>query len=91
MTHSTDTAAPQSLQEDPAQKPTQPRFWKRWVVSMLAVYPALILLVLATRPFTQNMPLAASLFIVALLLTGLNTGLILPFLNRRLGHWLAAS
>lgn len=82
MTHPTDTAPPHSA---------QPKFWKRWVVSMLAVYPALILLVLVTRPFTQGMPMTASLFIVALLLTGLNTGLILPFLHRRLGRWLAAS
>ncbi|MBU1315808.1 MAG: hypothetical protein KJ947_21195 [Alphaproteobacteria bacterium] len=71
-------------------KPQQPKFWKRWVVSMLAVYPALILLVVVTRPFTEGMPAAASLFIVALLLTGLNTGLILPFLNRCLASWLAA-
>lgn len=74
---------------EPPPKPQQPKFWKRWVVSMLAVYPALILIVLVTRPFTQSMPMAVSLFIVALLLTGLNTGLILPCLNRKLGRWLA--
>lgn len=82
MTQSTETAAPHA---------PQPKFWKRWVISMLAVYPALILLVALTRPFTRDMPIAASLFIVALLLTGFNTGLILPFLNRRFGRWLAAS
>ena len=57
---------------------------------MLAVYPALILLVVATRPFTEGMPMPVSLFIVAILLTGINTGLILPFLNRRLAPWLTA-
>lgn len=81
MTHPTQTAP---------KAPPQPRFWKRWVVSMLAVYPLLIVLALATRPFTEGMHMAVSLFIVALLLTGLNTGLVLPFLNRRLGRWLAA-
>jgi len=29
-----------------------------------------------------------SLFIIAFCLTGLSTGLILPFLNRRLKEWL---
>lgn len=91
MTHPTQTADRPTTQSPPAVPPQQPKFWKRWAVSMLAVYPALIVLVLATRPFTQGMPMGVSLFIVALLLTGLNTGLILPFLNRKLGRWLAAS
>ncbi len=85
MTDPTETA-----NRNAPKTPPQPKFWKRWAVSMLAVYPALILLVVATRPFTEGMPMAVSLFIVALLLTGINTGVILPFLNRRLGRWLAA-
>ena len=64
-------------------KPQQPKFWKRWVVSMLAVYPALILLVVVTRPFTEGMPAAASLFIVALLLTGLVGILGMGWLRRK--------
>jgi hypothetical protein len=72
------------------RKPIQPLFWKRWILSMIAVYPALILLVYLTRPLTAGMHDAAALFIVAFLLTGLSTGLIMPFLHRRLGHWLAA-
>ncbi|MBN9888286.1 hypothetical protein [Salipiger abyssi] len=70
----------------PAQK--VPAFWKRWTVSMIAVYPALIGLVYGLSPVTANMPKPISLFIVALLLTGLNARYLVPFLNRHLQGWL---
>ncbi len=65
-----------------------PAFWKRWVVSMLAVYPPLVLLVYGSRELLQGVPPLASLFLIALVLTGLSTGLIVPFLQRRLAGWL---
>ncbi|MHA6344304.1 hypothetical protein [Roseivivax sp. CAU 1761] len=75
-------------------QPTSPRragppaFWKRWALAMLAVYPPLVALVYASRALLKGVPTPASLFLIALCLTGLSTGLILPFLQRRLSGWL---
>jgi len=55
---------------------------------MLAVYPPLVVLVFLSRSLLKDVPLLASLFVIALCLTGLSTGFILPFLHRRLGAWL---
>ncbi|WGT52631.1 hypothetical protein [Thioclava nitratireducens] len=76
-----NAAPPTSAQKIPA-------FWKRWTVSMIAVYPALIGLVYGLTPVTAGMPKPLSLFIVALLLTGLNARYLVPFLNRHLQGWL---
>ncbi|MEQ8603217.1 MAG: antibiotic biosynthesis monooxygenase [Marivibrio sp.] len=69
--------------------PSPPRFWKRWTVSMLAVYPPLVLLVTALQPITGDLPQAAGLFLVALILTGITTAWLIPWLTRRLQGWLA--
>ena len=68
--------------------PTPPPLWKRWLISMLAVYPALIVLVMLLKPVTSLLPEALGLFVVATVLTGLTTAFIVPFLTRRLGVWL---
>ncbi len=68
--------------------PKPPALWKRWLTSMLAVYPALIVLVTLLRPVTRQLPEALGLFVVATILTGLTTAFIVPFLTRRLGAWL---
>ena len=65
-----------------------PRLWKRWLISLLAVYPALILLVHLLAPLTRPLPPSLGLLIVALVLTGLTTAWILPALNRWLQPWL---
>lgn len=66
----------------------QPAFWKRWMISMVAVYPPLVCLVFVSRYLLNDVPMVVSLFIIAFCLTGLSTGLILPFLHRRLHGWL---
>ena len=66
----------------------QPIFWKRWLLSMIAVYPALVVLFYLLRSMISGLPTPVSLFIVAFLLTGLNVRYILPFLNKRLKSWL---
>ena len=45
-------------------------------------------LVLASRYVLDSTHVVLSLFIIATCLTGLTTGLILPFLNRHLHDWL---
>ena len=73
-----------------AEIQARPAFWKRWLVSMISVYPPLVVLVFAFRALFQDMPTLLSLFLIAGCLTGMTTGFILPFLNRRLISWLNA-
>ena len=68
--------------------PAAPRYWKAWVTSMLGVYPLLILIYYALQPLTQNLPGPVSLFLVALVLTGVNGVYVAPFLGKRLRPWL---
>ncbi|QFS83604.1 Antibiotic biosynthesis monooxygenase [Roseivivax sp. THAF40] len=70
--------------------PKPPRLWKRWVMSFVAVYPALIVLVTLLSPLTAEMPEALRLLIIAIILTGLTTAFIMPWLTRRLYAWLHA-
>ena len=68
--------------------PRPPLFWKRWLVSFVAVYPALILLVTALAPVTAPLPEALRLLVIAVILTGLTTAFIVPWLTRTLSGWL---
>ncbi|EAQ10543.1 hypothetical protein [Maritimibacter alkaliphilus] len=68
--------------------PAAPRYWKAWVASMLGVYPLLVLIYYALQPLTQNLPGPVSLFLVALVLTGVNGVYVAPFLGKRLRPWL---
>ncbi len=68
--------------------PKPPLFWKRWATSMLAVYPALVILAYVLKPVTRQLPEAIGLFLVAAILTGLSTAYIVPYLTRTLGPWL---
>ncbi len=70
--------------------PKPPLFWKRWATSMLAVYPPLVLLVTMLKPITAHLPEAIGLFLVALILTGITTAFIVPWLTRKLHGWLVA-
>lgn len=65
-----------------------PLFWKRWATSMLAVYPALIVLVTLLQPVTSKMSAVLGLLLVAVILTGLTTAVIVPWLTRVLYPWL---
>ena len=57
-------------------------------MSMLAVYPALIVLVYLLQPITSRLPLPLELLIVVLILTGLTTAYIVPWLTRQMHGWL---
>jgi antibiotic biosynthesis monooxygenase (ABM) superfamily enzyme len=54
---------------------------------MIAVYPPLVCLVFLSRYVLHDVPMVVSLFVFTFCLTGLSTGLILPFLHRRLHGW----
>lgn len=68
--------------------PKPPLLWKRWLTSMIAVYPALIVLVFLLQPVTSRLPVFLGLFVVAVILTGLTTAFIVPWLTRTLHPWL---
>ena len=70
--------------------PAPPRLWKRWLVSILAVYPALVLLVALMAPVTDRLPQPLGLLVVVMVLTGLTTAFIVPWLTHRLHRWLHA-
>jgi hypothetical protein len=77
-----------SANDTDPKPPAAPRYWKAWVASMLGVYPLLILIYYALQPLTQNLPGPVSLFLVALVLTGVNGVYVAPFLGKRLRPWL---
>lgn len=65
-----------------------PAFWKRWMVSLLGVYPLLIVIFYALQPLTRNMPVIVSLLLVAFVLTGVNARFVAPFLARKMQVWI---
>lgn len=65
-----------------------PALWKRWLLSFVAVYPPLVVLVAALSPVTEGLPVALRLLLVAAILTGLTTAFFIPWLNRALAGWL---
>ena len=65
-----------------------PPLWKRWLLSFVAVYPPLVVLVAALSPLTEGLPVAVRLLLVAAILTGLTTAFFIPWLNRVLAGWL---
>ncbi len=70
--------------------PRPPALWKRWVTSMIAVYPALLVLVALLNPVTSKLPEPLGLFLIAVILTGLTTAFIVPWLTRHLHFWLTS-
>tara|TARA_Y100000310_G_C20634066_1_gene790244 strand:- start:889 stop:1473 length:585 start_codon:yes stop_codon:yes gene_type:complete len=70
--------------------PKPPRLWKRWIVSLVAVYPALIVLIYLLKPITSKVPEPIGLLLVATILTGITTALIAPWLTKKLQKWLVS-
>lgn len=69
--------------------PKPPLLWKRWLLSMLAVYPALIIIINVLHPITSVLPESLAMFVVATILTGLTTSVIVPWLSKTLQSWLS--
>lgn len=65
-----------------------PLLWKRWAVSLLAVYPALVILIYLLKPIISIVPEPLGLLVVATILTGLTTAFIAPWLTKKLHKWL---
>lgn len=70
------------------RSPSPPPRWKMAVATLCGVFPCSLLLSLAVTPFLKNLPLAARLFIIAVLMVTLLTWLVMPVVIRVLRPWL---
>jgi hypothetical protein len=62
--------------------------FKLAVVTWLAVYPLVTLLLWALGPFVQNLPLPVVTLILSLVLVSLLTGVVMPAMLRLFRPWL---
>ncbi|MEH6443678.1 MAG: hypothetical protein V7784_07265 [Oceanospirillaceae bacterium] len=65
-----------------------PPAWKRITMSIIAVYPMLMLLMAITGPFIGWMPQYLYVLILVIVLSALLTWLIMPWLSKMLRPWL---
>ena len=72
-------------------RPPLPPLWKRWVVSIIAVYPGLVVLLLISEPLLSGFPWLLRIFVVVVAMTGLMAVWIVPTLTRLLHKWLTAA
>ncbi|MES0810937.1 antibiotic biosynthesis monooxygenase [Roseibium sp. SCPC15] len=69
--------------------PLLPPFWKRVTLSVLAVYPMLMLLLALSAPLIGNLPQPVQVLTVVIVLSALLTWPIMPWLSKLLQPWLA--
>lgn len=70
--------------------PSLPPIWKRIVISVVAVYPMLMLLMTLSAPITGGLPQPAQVLITVIMLSALLTWPIMPWLSKALRPWLMA-
>ena len=69
-------------------EPGLPPIWKRFVLSVIGVYPMLILLLELIGPIIGFLPRLVQDFILVVVLSALLTWPVMPFLSRILRPWL---
>jgi len=70
--------------------PKLPPAWKRIVMSVVAVFPLLMLLTTITTPVIEELPQSVQVFIIVCVLSALLTWPIMPWLGKILSPWLSA-
>jgi len=75
---------------EPSLQPSLPPIWKRIALSVIGVYPMLILLLEVTAPIIGSLPQLLQVFIIVVVLSALLTWPIMPWLSRLLQPWLMA-
>ncbi|UWQ35333.1 hypothetical protein K3555_22650 (plasmid) [Leisingera sp. M527] len=73
----------------PGAAPSLPPFWKRVILSVLGVYPTLLILIPLSRPLVSGMPQPLQTLAVVVVLAALLTWPIMPFLGKIFRPWLA--
>lgn len=66
----------------------EPPFWKRWALSIVAVYPPLLILAALAGIFLKFLPPYLSMLTVVVALTGILTAFVMPLLTRLAQGWL---
>ncbi|MGZ0187855.1 MAG: hypothetical protein ACKVH0_07600, partial [Alphaproteobacteria bacterium] len=69
-------------------EPRMPPAWKRIVLSVIAVYPMLMLLSTLGAPIIGDLPQPLQVLIVVVVLSALLTWPIMPWLSKALRPWL---
>jgi uncharacterized protein len=72
---------------DAAPRPPPPR-WKMWLVSLVALYPLVVLFQWALAPRVEGWPLAAKAAVFPLVLLTTMTYVVMPLVSRVLRRWL---
>jgi antibiotic biosynthesis monooxygenase (ABM) superfamily enzyme len=77
----------------PGQEPTRrpPPRWKMWLVSLVAVYPLVVLFQWALAPRMEGLPLPVKAAVFPLVLLSLMTYVVMPLVTRALRRWLRPS
>ncbi|MGJ8535354.1 MAG: antibiotic biosynthesis monooxygenase [Alphaproteobacteria bacterium] len=70
--------------------PGLPPAWKRIAMSVVAVYPMLMLLMALSVPIIGGLPQSIQVLIIVIVLSALLTWPIMPWLSKLLHHWLSA-
>lgn len=68
--------------------PAPPRRWKMAVITLCALYPTVLALLMVLQPFTHGWPRPAGMLLTMALSIPLMTWVVMPALTYRLGPWL---
>ncbi len=71
--------------------PQLPPAWKRTAMSVVAVYPMLILLMMVSSPIIGGLPQLLQVLMIVIVLSALLTWPIMPWLSKVLRPWLMAN
>jgi antibiotic biosynthesis monooxygenase (ABM) superfamily enzyme len=74
-----------------SKKPTQPAYYKKVIMGILAVYPLILLTNLILGPLLKELPQLLGLFISVVAISALLTYPVMPLLTRLLSFWLYPS
>lgn len=70
------------------RSPVAPPRWKMAVVTLCGVLPTSIFLSLTVGPMVKDFPMLIRLFIIAALMVGLLTWVVMPVLTRTMKEWI---
>ena len=79
------------VDHEPGEEALMPPFWKRVLLSVLAVYPSIMLLMEILDPLIGALPQAVQVLVLVIVLSAFLTWPIMPALSHLLGPWLKSS
>lgn len=79
-----------AINRGPSGDAPAPPSWKQALAVLMALYPTVMILAFLTKPLLQSLSLPVQMLIGNLLSVAALTWLVMPFVTRVLGFWLAA-